>query len=107
MKASETALGLGCTHDRRAGAQTGRMTALPTRKQAKICFSTLTAAVLLFDKSSPNAFHILPKEAYGFGSVAIEPGYEVGINDGNCSSTAILTTSKTTLPQELECARSP
>ena len=56
--------------------------------------STLTAGVLLFNKS-PNAFHILSKEAYGFGSVAIEPGYKVGINDGNCSFAAILTTSKT------------
>ena len=42
-----------------------------------------------------NAFHILSKEAYGFGPVAIEPGYKVGINDGNFSFTAILTTSKT------------
>ena len=55
------------------------------------------AGVLLFDKS-PNAFHISSKEAYGFGPVAIEPepGYKVGINDGNCSFTAILTTSNTT-----------
>ena len=44
----------------------------------------------------PNAFHILSKEACGFASVAIEQGYTVGINDGNCSFTAILTTSKTT-----------
>ena len=35
MIASETALGPDRTHDRRAGAQTGRMTALPTKKQAK------------------------------------------------------------------------
>ena len=96
MKASETARGLRRTHDRRAGAPTGRMTGLPTRKQAQIWFSRLTAKVLLFDKSSPNAFHIFPKEAYGLGSVAIEPGYDVGINDETCSSTAILTTSKTT-----------
>ena len=53
------------------------------------------AGVLLFDKS-PNAFHISSKEAYGFGPVAIEPGYIAGINDGNCSFTDILTTSKTT-----------
>ena len=53
------------------------------------------AGVLLFDKS-PNAFHISSNEAYDFGPVAIEPGYKVGINDGNCSFTAILTTSKTT-----------
>ena len=28
--------------------------------------------------------------------VAIEPGYKIGINDGNCSFAAILTTSETT-----------
>ena len=53
------------------------------------------AGVLLLDKS-PNAFHILSNEAYGFDPVAIDPGYNVGIKDGNCSFTAILTTSKTT-----------
>ena len=58
-------------------------------------FSPLTAGVILFAKS-PKAFHILSNEAYGFGSVAIEPGYKVGINDGNCSLTAIRTTSNTT-----------
>ena len=57
--------------------------------------SPLMAGVLLLGKS-PNAFHIFSNEAYGFGPVAIEPGYNVGINDGNCSLTAILTTSKTT-----------
>ena len=62
--------------------------------------------VLLFDMS-PNAFYISSNEAYGFGHVAIEPGYEVGINGGNCSFTAILTTSNTTSNQEPECARSP
>ena len=51
--------------------------------------------VLLFDKS-PNTFHISSNEAYGFGPVAIEPGYQEGINNGNCSFTAILSTSKTT-----------
>ena len=35
MKASETALGPGRAHDRRTGAPTGRMTALPTKKQAR------------------------------------------------------------------------
>ena len=35
MKASETALGRGRAHDRRAGAPTGRMTTLPTKKEAK------------------------------------------------------------------------
>ena len=35
MKASETALGPGRAHDRRAEAPTGRMTALPTKKQEK------------------------------------------------------------------------
>ena len=55
----------------------------------------MTAGVLLLDKS-PNTFHILSKEAYGFGPVAIDPGYKVGIKEGNCSFTAILTTSKTT-----------
>ena len=34
-KASGTVLGPGCAHDRRAGAPTGWMTALPTKKQAK------------------------------------------------------------------------
>ena len=57
--------------------------------------SPLTAGVLLLDKS-PNAFHILSNEAYGFGPVAIDPGYKIGIKDGNCSFTAILATSKTT-----------
>ena len=55
----------------------------------------LMAGVLLFAKS-PNAFHIFSKEAYGFGSVAIEPGYKLGTDDRNCSFTAILKTSKTT-----------
>ena len=54
--------------------------------------SPLTAGVLLLDKSA-NAFHILSNEAYGFGPVAIEPGYNVGINDGNCSLTCLLYTS--------------
>ena len=40
--------------------------------------------------------HISSNEAYGFGSVAIEPGYKAGINVGNCSVTAIRTTSNTT-----------
>ena len=71
------------------------MTALPTKKQAKKKKSPLMAGVLSFDKS-PNAFHISSNEAYGFGPVAIEHGYKVGTNDGNCSFTAILTTSKTT-----------
>ena len=57
--------------------------------------SPLTAGVLLF-ATSPKAFHILSNEAYGFGSVAIEPGYNVGITMGNCSFTAIRTTSNTT-----------
>ena len=35
MKASVTALGPGRGHSRRAGAPTGRMTALPTKKQAE------------------------------------------------------------------------
>ena len=74
--------------------------------------SQLMAAVLLFDKS-PNAFHISSNEAYGFGPVAIEPGYKVGINDGNCSFTAILTTSKTCLlytspsPRDATLSRMP
>ena len=46
--------------------------------------------------TSLNAFHISSKEGYRFGPVAIEPGYNVGINDGNCSFTASLTTSKPT-----------
>ena len=79
MKASETAIGPGRTHDRRAGAPTGRMTAIPTKKRAKKNkISPLMAGVLLLDKS-PNAFHILSNEAYGFGPVAIDPGYKVGI----------------------------
>ena len=35
MKASETALGPGLAHDRRAGAPMGRITALSTKKQAE------------------------------------------------------------------------
>ena len=36
----------------------------------------MTAGVLLCAKSL-KAFHIASNEAYGFGSVAIEPGYNV------------------------------
>ena len=86
MKASETALGPGRAHDRRTGAPTGRVTALPTKKQAKKKKFAVDGGSLLLDKSL-NAFHISSKEAYGFGPVAIEPGYNVGINDGNCSFT--------------------
>ena len=107
MKASETALGPGRAHDRRAGAPTGRMTAHPTKKEAKEKkLSPLMAGVLLCDKSL-NAVHISSKEAYGFGPVAIEPGYNVGINDGNCSFTAILTTSKTTSTPRSQSALAP
>ena len=95
MKAAETAIGPSRTHDRRAGAPTGRMTALPTKKEAKKKKIAVDGRSLLFD-ISPNAFHISSTEAYGFGPVAIEPGYKVGINDENCSFIAILTTSKTT-----------
>ena len=35
-------------------------------------------------------------KAYGRGSVAFEPGYNVGMSVGNYSLTAILTTSSTT-----------
>ena len=74
MMAPETALGPGRAHDRWAGAPTGRMTALPTKKEAKKKNkSPLMAGVLLLDKSL-NAFHISSKEAYSFGPVAIEPG---------------------------------
>ena len=73
MKAAETALGPGRAHDRRASAPTGRMTALPTKKQARKKNSPLMAGGLLLDKSL-NAFHISSKDAYGFGPVAIEPG---------------------------------
>ena len=66
----------------------------------------VATATVSFDKS-PNAFHISSNESYGFGPVAIEPGHKVGINDRNCSFTAILATSKTTSTQEPECARSP
>ena len=61
------------------------------------------AGVLLLDKAL-NAFHISSKVAYGFGPVAVEPGYNVpvGINYGNCSFTVILTTSKPRLSQESE-----
>ena len=45
MKASETAIGPGRAHDRRAGAPTGRMTARPTKKQSKNC--------LLYTSPSP------------------------------------------------------
>ena len=71
--------------DRASDEETGR----------KKKMSPFTAGVLFFAKS-PNAFPIFSKEAFGFGSVAIEPGYKVGINNGNCSFTAILTTSNTT-----------
>ena len=96
MKASGTALGPGLAHDRRAAAPMGRMTALLTKKEAKKKKkSPLMAGVLLLDKSL-NAFLISSKEAYGFGPVAVEPGHNVGFNDGNCSFTAILTTCKPT-----------
>ena len=36
-------------------------------------------------------------EAYGHGSVAFEPGYNVGMSVGNCSLTTILTASNTTV----------
>ena len=55
----------------------------------------MTAGVLLCAKSL-KAFHIASNEAYGFGSVAIEPRYEVGIKVGKCSFTAIRTISNTT-----------
>ena len=40
--------------------------------------------------------HISSNEAYGRGSVAFEPGYNVGISVGNFPFTAIRTTSNTT-----------
>ena len=64
------------------------------------------AGVLLLDKSL-NAFHISSKEAYGFGLVAIKPGYKTGINDENCSFTPILTTSKTTFTPKSYSALAP
>ena len=86
MKASETALGPGRAHDRRARAPTGRMTAFPTKKQAKKQKkSPLMAGVLLFVKSL-NAVHISSKEAYGFGPVAIEPGTKQASTTGTARS---------------------
>ena len=71
------------------------MTALPTKKQAEKKKSPLTAGVIVCAKSL-KAFHMASDEAYGFGSVAIEPGYNVGIKVGSYSFTAIRTTSNTT-----------
>ena len=58
-------------------------------------FSPLTACVFLFPKAL-NAYHIASNEAYGFGSMVIEPGYNVGIKVANYSCTTIRTTSNTT-----------
>ena len=55
------------------------------------CFSPLTAGVLLCAKSL-KALHMTFNEDYDRGSVAFEPGYNVGMSVGNCSLTAILTT---------------
>ena len=96
MMASETALGPGHAHDRQSQGPDGvdgRTLDGETGKEETL--SPLTAGVFLFDNSI-NAFHILFKDAYGFGSVAIEQGYKAGIDDGNCSFTSILTTFKTT-----------
>ena len=43
----------------------------------------MTAGVLICPKSL-KAFHIASNGAYGFGSVAIERGYKVGIKVENC-----------------------
>ena len=83
MKASGTALGPGRAHGWRTGATTGWMTVLETKKKAQKTIFTVDGRCLMFCQS-PKAFHILCNEAYGFGSVAIEPGYNVGMDVGNC-----------------------
>ena len=45
---------------------------------------------------SLKGFHMASNEAYGRGSVAFETGYNIDMSVGNCSLTAILTTSNTT-----------
>ena len=57
-------------------------------------FSPLMADVLLLVRAW-KANHIASKVPKGLGSVAITPGYNVGIKLGYCSFTAIRTTSKT------------
>ena len=66
----------------------------------------LTAGVLLCAQSL-KAFHIESNEAYGPGSVAIEPGYKVAIKVGNSSFPAIRTTSNTTSTPRAKRSRSP
>ena len=94
MKATGTVLGPGRAHERRAGAPTGRMTALRTKNQAEKSFFAVDGRCLVMCQGT-KAFHIASNEAYGFESVDIEPGYNVGIKVGNCSFTVIRTTSIT------------
>ena len=89
------ALGPDRAHDRRAGVPTGRMTALLTKKQAEKNKIAVDGRRFIICPTA-EGLHILSNEAYGFGSVAIEPGHKVGINAGSCSFTAIGTTSHTT-----------
>ena len=96
MKASEMALVPVRAHDRRAGAPTGRMTTLPTKKQVEKIKCSHLRQVTYYSLSRQTPSKMLTKEACGFGSVAIKPGYKVGIYNGNHSFTAILTTSNTT-----------
>ena len=57
-------------------------------------FSPLMADVLLLVRAW-KANHIASKVPKGLGSVAITPGYNVGIKLGYCSFTAIRTTYNT------------
>lgn len=72
----------------------GRMTALPSEKLEDKCFSLLTVGLELLVKSI-KALHIASIEAYGLGSLAFEPGCNVGIKVGNFSLTAFQTTLST------------
>ena len=58
-------------------------------------FSPLVVGVLLFARVS-QANHMASKVPNGLDTVTKTPGHSVGIKLGNCSFTAIRTTSKTT-----------
>ena len=67
---------------------------VPRWQEAVEC-QACTIYVLLCAKSL-KARHIASNEAYGRLSVAFEPGYNIGLRVGNCSFTAIRTSSNTT-----------
>ena len=83
-------LGPGRAHGRRTGSPSGQR--FCRRNRQTKCFSTLMAGVLLC-ATSPKALHIASIETCGLGSVALEPGYAVGITIGNFSFTAIRSIS--------------